>query len=124
MDKSNSYRDLVAWQQAMELVYRVYDLSARFPDHEKFGLTSQMRRSAVSVPSNIAEGQGGNSKGEFLQFLGHAKGSLHELETQLLIAGNLRYLDGDASSDVFDQCSRVSKLLNGLLQSLRSQNVS
>ena len=87
-----SYRDLVAWNKAMELVMEVYMLTQGFPKEEIFGLMSQLRRSAVSIPSNIAEGQGRLSKGEFRNFLGNARGSLSELETQVLIAEKLNFL--------------------------------
>ena len=89
---SNSYRDLIAWQKAFSLVAEVYRQTETFPKSETYGLTSQIRRAAVSVVSNIAEGQGHNSSGEFQQFLGHAKGSLAELETQILLADELGYL--------------------------------
>jgi four helix bundle protein len=88
-----SYRDLVAWQKAMELVTKIYRVTKKFPKEEIFGLVSQIRRSAVSIPSNIAEGKGRLSKREFRQFLGNARGSLAELETQILIAQNLNYLN-------------------------------
>ena len=87
-----SFHDLVAWQKAMELVTEIYKVSQKFPKEEMFGLTSQIRRAAVSIPSNIAEGRGKSSTGEFQQFLYHARGSLAEVETQLLIAINLGYL--------------------------------
>src|SRR5512141_1943536 len=87
-----SYRDLIAWQKAIALVTEIYRSTHHFPDHERFGLTSQLRRVAVSVPSNVAEGQGRQSTGEFKQFLGHARGSLLEVETQVFIAENLGYL--------------------------------
>jgi four helix bundle protein len=86
-----SYRDLIAWQKAIELVTEIYRATQGFPDRERFGLTSQLRRAAVSVPSNVAEGQGRRSTGEFKQFLGHARGSLLEVETQIFIANNLGY---------------------------------
>ena len=116
---SNSYRDLVAWQVAVELVTDVYRSTGSFPRHELYGLTSQIRRAAVSVPSNIAEGQGRNSPGEFQQFLGNAKGSLTELETQLLIGRNLKYLAQSDLESLLKQSDRVSRLVNGLLQSLK-----
>jgi four helix bundle protein len=87
------YRDLVAWNKAMELVTEIYRVTHNFPKEELFGLMSQLRRAAVSIPSNIAEGKGRLSKGEFRQFLGNARGSLAEVETQILIAQNLSYLD-------------------------------
>ena len=83
-----SYRDLVVWQKAMELVAEIYQRTRAFPMDEMFGLVSQMRRAAVSIPSNIAEGYGRASTGEYKQFLGHARGSLWEVETQILIAKN------------------------------------
>jgi four helix bundle protein len=121
MARSASYRDLVAWQEAVEMVLAVYQISASFPKDEKFGLTSQLRRSAVSVPSNIAEGQGRNSKGEFLQFLGTARGSLHEVETQLLIAQKLDYGDAAAREAAFAKCDKVARLIHGLMASLRTK---
>ena len=111
-----NYRDLIVWQKAVSLVTEVYRATQVFPKEERFGLTSQIRRAAISVPSNIAEGQGRLTRGEFRQFLGHAKGSLLELETQLIIAQNLGYLDG--SEPLLDKTAEVARLLNGLLNSL------
>jgi four helix bundle protein len=91
-----SYQDLLAWQKAMELITEVYRETLGFPPEELYGLTSQMRRAAVYIASNIAEGQGRLTKGEFIQFLGNARGSLLELETQVLVAKNLQYLDEPA----------------------------
>ena len=88
-----SYRDLVVWQKSMRLVADVYRLTPTFPDSERFGLTSQLQRAAVSIPSNIAEGQGRLATKEFRQFLGIARGSLKELETQLLISIDLGYAE-------------------------------
>jgi four helix bundle protein len=89
-----SYQDLVAWQKAMNLVEEIYKTTRNFPKDELYGLTSQLRRAAVSIPSNIAEGQGRLTPGEFRQFLGHARGSLLETETQVLMAGRLNYISG------------------------------
>jgi four helix bundle protein len=119
---SNSYRDLVAWQVAVEMVTDVYQATGHFPKHELYGLTSQIRRAAVSVPSNVAEGQGRNSPGEFQQFLGHAKGSLVEMETQLIIAKNLKYLEQPDLDALLKQSDRVSRLVSGLLQSLKRRD--
>ncbi len=116
---SNSYRDLVAWQVSMELVTNVYRATENFPKHETYGLRGQIRRAAVSIPSNIAEGQGRNSRREFQQFLGHAKGSLVELETQVMIAANLGYLTSQQSEELLQQTERISRLLNGLIKSLQ-----
>src|ERR1700690_3084014 len=87
-----SYRELVVWQKAIALVIDVYSITKAFPRDEIYGLTGQLRRSAVSIPSNIAEGQGRATKGEFVQFLCHARGSLFELETQIVIAKALGYI--------------------------------
>ncbi len=87
----NNYKELIVWQKSMYLVEMVYQLTALFPDEEKFGLTNQIRRSAVSVPSNISEGAGRNSKKEFRNFLGIANGSLNELTTQLELASRLGF---------------------------------
>jgi four helix bundle protein len=116
--KISSYKDLVVWKKAMELVAEVYAATATFPREEMFGLTSQLRRSAVSVPSNIAEGQGRATKGEFIQFLAHARGSLFELETQVLIAGKLGYLSAELQGSLGEQVQEVARILNGLLTSL------
>jgi len=111
------YKDLVVWQKAMKLVSEVYRATAAFPREELYGLTSQIRRAAVSVPSNIAEGQGRLTRGEFRQFLGQAKGSLLELETQLVIAVDLGYLK--APEPLLKRLAEVARLLNGLLASLK-----
>jgi len=116
---SVSYKDLVAWQQAMELVEFLYQATARWPQSELYGLVSQVRRAAVSVVSNIAEGQGRNSRGEFLQFLGNAKGSLLETETQVLLAQRLKYLSDEEAQKILDKIDRVSRLLFGLMQALK-----
>jgi four helix bundle protein len=113
-----SYKDLVAWQKAMELVTATYRASSNFPKDELFGLTSQLRRAAVSIPSNIAEGQGRLSEKEFRYFLGQSRGSLMEVETQLQIAQNLGYLkDGDLP-DLLHRCAEVGRILNGLIVSI------
>ncbi len=116
-----SYRELVAWNKAMDLVTEIYRMTRDFPKEELFALTSQLRRAAVSIPSNIAEGKGRLSKGEFRQFLGNARGSLAELETQILIAQNLYYLDGAEAKRLLATVEEVGKVLNGLLSAVRSQ---
>jgi four helix bundle protein len=121
---SNSYRDLIAWQKAFSLVTDVYRDTDLFPKRETYGLTGQIRRAAVSVVSNIAEGQGRNSRGEFEQFLGHVKGSLCELETQLLLGNALGYLPGSHLEELVARCDAVSRLINGLMQSLRGAKAS
>jgi four helix bundle protein len=114
---SRNYRDLIAWQKGMDLVESIYRISARFPKEEMYGLTSQIRRAAVSIPSNIAEGQGRASDGELVRFLRFAYGSLCEVETQILIAQRLSYLDGDSVNRLIDQTAEVGRVLNGLIRS-------
>src|SRR3989337_842648 len=92
MEHSRSYRDLIVWKKSIDLVGRIYSCTRSFPKAEMYGLTSQIRRAGISIPANIAEGQARNSKGEFLQFLGIAQGSLAELETLILICQNLAYI--------------------------------
>jgi four helix bundle protein len=116
-----SYRDLVVWKKSMALVLDVYRLTQTFPKIETYGLTSQLRRAAVSVPSNIAEGQARLSTGEFKQFLGNARGSLVEVETQILIARDLGYLEQQASERILSAAAEVGRILNGLLASLPSR---
>ena len=118
MTSLRSYRDLEVWKKSMDLAEKVYLATKVFPKDELFGLTSQMRRAAVSIPSNIAEGQSRNSTGEFLQSLSVAKGSLAELETQIELAGRLKYLE---STTLLDCCTEISKMLTGLVKSLRSR---
>ena len=103
---SHSYKDLIVWQKARLLAGEIYRTTAAFPRGEIYGLTSQMRRAAISVASNIAEGQGRLTKGEFQQFLGHSRGSLLELETQLAIALDLRYLEPNESARLETKTAR------------------
>jgi four helix bundle protein len=110
------YRDLLVWQKSIALVTDIYRTTQDSPKHEIYGLRSQIRRAAVSIPSNIAEGQGRLTRGEFRQFLGHARGSYAELETQLIIAGNLEYLP--ESSEFLDRLAELGRMLNGLLSSI------
>ena len=102
----------------MDLVTATYKATSQFPKEELFGLTSQARRAAVSIPSNIAEGQARLSQKEFRHFLGNARGSLMELETQIQVAENLKYLNQADSAKLFDQCAEIGRLLNGLISSL------
>jgi four helix bundle protein len=105
----------------MELVTEVYRCTESFPRREIYGLTNQLRRAAVSVPSNIAEGRGRRSKGEYVQFLCHARGSLLEVLTQLEIASNLGYLAADDFKRLFDGAATVGKVLNGLITAVERQ---
>jgi four helix bundle protein len=114
------FRDLVVWQRAIALVTEVYRATQSFPSEERFGLTSQLRRASVSIPTNIAEGQGRLTRGEFRQFLGHAKGSICEVETQLIIAQSLGYMNDP--QPLLEKLHEVARLLNGLLNSLTTDN--
>ena len=113
-----SYQDLIAWQKAMQLVTGVYKASESFPKEEIYGLTSQLRRAAISIPCNIAEGQGRLTKGEFQQFLGYARGSLLEVETLIRVAVNLNYRSENQAGRLLDLSAEVGKILNGLLNSI------
>ena len=119
-----SYKDLVAWQKSMDLVTAVYRASQGFPKEEIFGLVSQIRRAAVSVPSNIAEGHARTSKKEFQYFLSNARGSLAELETQLTIAHQLAYIDETVINQLLDRLGEVGRILNGLLTALKRSSKS
>lgn len=119
-----SYKDLVAWQKAMDLVTAVYRASAVFPRDEIFGLTSQIRRAAVSIPSNIAEGQGRLSENEFRHFLGQSRGSLMEVETQTQIAMNLGYFREEDATKLLQSCAEVGRILNGLISSVTKTSSS
>ncbi len=116
------YQELIVWQKAIELVMEVYRFTAGFPDSEKFGLVAQLRRAAVSIPSNIAEGQGRSTTGEFKQFPGHARGSLFETATQVLIAKNLGFGDAKGVERLQSLIDEVGRLLNGLIGSLQAGN--
>jgi four helix bundle protein len=113
-----SYRDLVVWKKAMALVREVYRSTQTFPGTETYGLVSQLRKAAISIPSNIAEGQARLSTGEFRQFLGNARGSLMEVETQVLLAQESGYLEHDESDKLLSTSAEVGRILNGLLNSL------
>ena len=118
MKGSRSYRDLIVWQKSVELVSNIYVSTRAFPKEEMYGITSQIRRAGVSIPANIAEGQGRNSLGEFRQFLGIAQGSLAELETLLIISGNLQYLTPSGTNELLKKCEEIGRLLAGLKSSI------
>ena len=115
------YKDLIAWQKARDLVNAVYDVTDSFPKREVYSLTDQVRRAAVSIPSNIAEGQAHYSNREFLHFLRHSRGSLAELETQLLIARRRNYLDESQSAGLLKRADELSRILSGLINSLKEK---
>jgi four helix bundle protein len=112
------YRDLAIWQRAMDLAQRTYDLSASFPASEQYGLTSQLRRSAVSVPSNIAEGHGRESDGDFARFLRIARGSLAEMQTQILLAERLDYCSESSTRTLHDSIEELGRMLRGMQKSV------
>jgi four helix bundle protein len=114
----DNYRDLIAWQKAKDLALGIYACTREFPTSEVYGLASQMRRAAVSVPSNIAEGKGRYSQRELVQFLLHARGSLLELETQLLIAHELSYIDSQTFRKIEAECRRTGQDLERINPSL------
>jgi len=116
--KVKTYQELIVWQKAMDLIESVYKVSQTFPREEVYALTSQIRRAAVSIASNIAEGQGRRTTSDFLRHLSIAYGSLLETETQLLIAKRLRYLGNTHLDEVMKQTAEVGRLLNGLMASL------
>jgi four helix bundle protein len=113
-----NYTDLLAWQMAMDLVEAVYELAKEFTREELFGLTSQLRRAAVSISANIAEGQGRDSRGDFRRFLSIAHGSLREVETHIHIAARLRYIDQIQKTTILSRCAEVGRLVKGLSNSL------
>ncbi|OGF64716.1 MAG: four helix bundle protein [Candidatus Fischerbacteria bacterium RBG_13_37_8] len=110
-----TYRELIVWQKAMELVTHIYKLSKSFPKEESFGLTSQMRRSAVSIPANVAEGYGRKSTQDYLRFLNIARSSTYELQTLLEIANNLNYITSDSFSNVFEKSKEIERMLSALI---------
>jgi four helix bundle protein len=118
----SSFRDLTVWRKAKKLSLDVYRVTKKFPRDETYGLTSHTRRAAVSVVSNIAEGQGRMTKGEFLQFLGHARGSLFELHSQLDIATDLGYLTETELKDLESLIGEVRAMLLGLIESLKPKS--
>src|SRR5215211_7363690 len=122
MQRTDSYRDLIAWQKAMVLVRSVYVVTASWPADERFGLTSQVRRAAVSVPANIAEGSGRSGSREFRHGLSVAHGSLCELETQLLIGIDLELCEPDQGDQVLAQAAEVGRIIRGLMRRLDSTN--
>jgi four helix bundle protein len=118
MNETQSYKDLLVWQKGIELAKKIYGLTARFPAEEKFGLVSQMRRAAVSIPSNIAEGQARHTTGEFVQFISHAEGSVAELETQLILSVELDFHPRSEALPVYEAIEELRRMLNALRRKL------
>jgi four helix bundle protein len=113
-----SYRDLIAWQKGLDLVDAIYDVAARLPDDERHVLSPQIRRAAISIPSNIAEGYGRMTTGAYVHHLRIANGSLKEMQTQLIIAGRRGYVDRPTALPAWGLSQEVGKVLNGLIRSL------
>jgi len=120
----NSYRDLDVWKQSRQLVKSVYQLSRSFPKEEQFGLTNQLRRAAISVPSNIAEGSGRNHSKDSIPFFFIARGSLYEIETQLIISFDLEYISDSHLKEVLEQVTRCKKLINGFINYFQKQTTN
>ena len=114
----DSYQQLTVWQKAMDLTTSVYELTASFPKEERYSLVDQMRRAAISIPSNIAEGKGRKSQNDFKHFLSIARGSVNELETQILLSERLSYTDKEKSDKIIGLADEVGKMINGLINSL------
>ena len=117
-----SHRDLIVWQKAMDLVEAVYEATASFPKEETYALTSQIRRAVVSIPANIAEGQGRRLRKEYLYFLANARGSLLELDTHLEIALRVHYFNTEKYSDLKNKLDEVARILNGLMRSVEGSS--
>lgn len=120
----NCYQDLIVWQKAMDLVVNVYGLVKLLPREEMFSLSDQMKRAAVSIPSNIAEGQSRHSSKEFVHFLYISKGSVSELETQLLLCVRLEYMTTSEIKKAIALCGEIGKMLNALINKLSNNEVS
>lgn len=116
---AEGYRDLIVWQKGIEVTKLTHSLTRAFPADDKFGLVSQMRRAAVSIPSNIAEGQARHTTGEFIQFISHAEGSVAELSTQFHLAIELNFLAADPASPALALLDERRRMLNGLPRKLR-----
>jgi len=114
-----SYRDLIAWQKAFEVGKRIYGITASFPVEERFGLTMQLRRGSISIASNIAEGYGRGSAGDYSRFLKIARGALYELDTQMLFAVDLHYMKIDVYEEIKLMIDEVERVLAGLIRSIR-----
>lgn len=117
-----NYKDLIAWQKGTELAATIYDATEMFPAHEQFGLMSQLRRAAVSIPGNIAEGKERYSNHDFVRFLRHLRGSLAEIETQVLIAQQRTYLNAETTVSLAQKIDELGRILSGLINSLREHD--
>ena len=118
MESVITYKDLILWQKAMELVELTYLLVKKLPKEETYALSDQMRRAAISIPSNIAEGNGRKSKTEYIRFLDISRGSLYELETQLQIGVMLHFFNESDTNEIFDLITEIKKMINSLITQL------
>ena len=118
---TRSYKDLIVWQKGITLAKLVYRLTERFPSEAKFGIVAQMRRAAVSIPSNIAEGQARRTTGEFIQFISHAEGSLAELDTQLILSIELKFCSESAAESALTLLGEIRRMLNALRRKLAAR---
>jgi len=117
---SSTFRDLIVWQKSKALARKIYSLTKNFPKEEVFGLTSQIRRAAVSIPANIAEGKGRGTQKDFCHFLVQARGSLFEVETLAELASDLVYLPAPDQKQIQEDCDEIGRMLNGLINSTKS----
>ena len=117
----NNFRELKVWQKAMNLITSIYTTTSKFPQNEQFGLTSQIRRSSVSIASNIAEGFGRNTKNEFARFLRISIGSLFELQTQLEISKNLKFITSEKFDNILSESIEIEKMLKALIKSIQNK---
>ncbi len=120
MAEIKTHKDLLVWRKSIDLVEQIYKLTKQFPHEELYGITNQMRRCAVSIPANIAEGSGRKNKGEFIQFLHISLGSASELETHLIISQRLGFLSNDAYDEIMNALNEIIKMTCGLINSLNS----
>jgi four helix bundle protein len=117
-----SYKDLVVWQKGIAVAKTVYRLTETFPSAERFGVVAQMRRAAISIPSNIAEGQARHTTGEFIQFISHAEGSVAELDTQLIVSVELQFCPSAAADPAFGRVGELRRMLNVLRRKLSERH--
>lgn len=120
--KTSNFKDLKVWQKAFDMSIEIYNATRFFPDEEKYGLSSQMRRAAVSIPSNIAEGHGRSSKQEFIHFLSIARGSASELMTQILISQKLGFCSENITSEIISNLTEIDKMIVSLIKYLKTEN--
>ena len=119
-----TYKELKVWQKSDQLCLKIYRITAGFPQDEKFGLTSQIRRASVSIPSNIAEGYGRKTTGDYVKYLYISYGSICELETQMMLSGDLDYCDSATLRDIMDEIYEVERMLKALIKSLENKHLN